>query len=1544
MVRQRDRMYSEWLVLPVTEDAKERSTSVLQKFPCAAGRNVVAAVLHSLASNLGIGIAKCEPSTLVSDIEVNWCMEVICFGLRLPLAEHEAIRDCVHVYCEWMQALTQPKPCVPKPVQDDANQYFRRMLRHLYNLFEPREDSHTDMISRQAVLCHQVLRRLQTVAQESTKIEKETWDEILRFLLAVNDVLLAPPSRKDDMGSHMCERILTALFEVWLLACSRCFPSPNLWKTFRELCCTWRHRGALVEQWNRINLILTAAMLRLMYGHHYPELKLEDEALTIAGELNPEQLAQAWYRFLHVLGNPVDLCRPEVVSQTPGFYSLLEASDSIVDPFQNPCLAALPHIFHRAMAGIATLVDATLGISPLAADEDHQKSLSLHSSFSSTASGSATTTAGSTGTTTTPPHQRRGATRITAISNLKGMSKPGVFSNIRSSTSSAVAPAATTGMSLAAAPLVPPPTPPATAVSQQLRSTPAPMRPRCNSVLHLYGAWLFEAALAGSELDTQGSTVLIQADGTESSLHSRSSSVLEPGGSSGSARTTTSATGGSTSLPGMPEPIEIPSCLSTESFEAGQAEAVGTLCRLFCSKRTGEEILPVYFSRFYLALQHSLSNIEQRSQVVASVLLNSCDLFRQDMEGVNILLPLFLQALESVFSADKDSKISGYQGSNSEVKRGAPNVAQTELRWASTHLLLSMLPLPLHYGNLNVKDFGSGQPITFQSLRARLMNLLIGALQNEPDSTNTQMLLAGLLFCVQDATAYEEANQVTQPGPPSGSQDNSSMTYSNLLCSDDDSLREKSHSASSDSDGESWPSLEDCDSANALFVRSIYLVCHRLISSWKNDLHVSLAALEVLSGLARIRQPVQDSLECPRAVKWICDFIVYQCQRPPQLHSRDLHSTIVAAFQCLTAWLMAHPILLQDKESMHHVLEVVELGISGSKSQPKVSDVPQLKAEKELKPSSLRVRDAAEALLSCMMDHAGYFPKLAGPETLSSLLDEEALLKFGNADATTSSLPEAVGRHFRYFVAQNSAVIAVLEQNLGNDQGALPTVTLLVRVPFGRHAWTMQLRQLPRHKSGSRSAAVNPGRPMPCYEPAVRTNPPPSFFPESIADIPTCEIDKSIPDPTSQMLSRDEAQMLGFLDQQAKVEKSICRRWEEAMQEQDFPDPATDCNAPSVCQEFQTARLFLSHLGFLWDDVGKVVTGNGQPLMALNQNQPGFYSALDSLDRISSRTNDTVFVFYVKEGQVTPLEILGNVTSSRNVHPQFLEFLRSLGWPVDVGMHTGWTGNVATSWRVTSGDFNIADLPADHGGSLYSGHHQVLYWSDVMSELVFVVPSPKSLPRDVASGEVTLRPKAADSFPERTTTTMLGPPTYDSMASGSEGVLEKAQRAMSLNIDATETVTRPARSRPARLPNVTLAELKVLVVWLESFEDHVCFPLSELLPATNTGQETPAGRGDVFVIFVHALQSGLFRIKVQSRGTKSIQALPLVDGMVVSRRVLGVLIRQTALNICRRRRLEAEMCPPPHVRRRMKIQEIGTKFQKPQGQPELYEQLFKSTH
>lgn len=78
----------------------------------------------------------------------------------------------------------------------------------------------------------------------------------------------------DDIGDHLCERVLSVLLEMWLLCCARCFPSPSLWKTFRVMCINWRHHEALVLQWHRVNHVLTCRLLRFMYGPDYPELQL----------------------------------------------------------------------------------------------------------------------------------------------------------------------------------------------------------------------------------------------------------------------------------------------------------------------------------------------------------------------------------------------------------------------------------------------------------------------------------------------------------------------------------------------------------------------------------------------------------------------------------------------------------------------------------------------------------------------------------------------------------------------------------------------------------------------------------------------------------------------------------------------------------------------------------------------------------------------------------------------------------------------------------------------------------------------------------------------------------------------------------------------------------------------------------------------------------------------------------------------------------------------------------------------------------------------
>lgn len=63
----------------------------------------------------------------------------------------------------------------------------------------------------------------------------------------------------------------------------------------------------------------------------------------------------------------------------------------------------------------------------------------------------------------------------------------------------------------------------------------------------------------------------------------------------------------------------------------------------------------------------------------------------------------------------------------------------------------------------------------------------------------------------------------------------------------------------------------------------------------------------------------------------------------------------------------------QDKDCLATVLEVVELGISGSKSVGKPGEPVKMKDEKELKPASMRVRDAADVLLKTILEQVNFF-------------------------------------------------------------------------------------------------------------------------------------------------------------------------------------------------------------------------------------------------------------------------------------------------------------------------------------------------------------------------------------------------------------------------------------------------------------------------------------------------------------------------------------------------------------------------------------------
>lgn len=147
----------------------------------------------------------------------------------------------------------------------------------------------------------------------------------------------------------------------------------------------------------------------------------------------------------------------------------------------------------------------------------------------------------------------------------------------------------------------------------------------------------------------------------------------------------------------LSESAELPPSLQIDKYESGRAEAIGALCRIFCAKKTGEEILPVYLARFYVAIQQGLKIPDSREceETLASILYNSSDLFRLDLDGIQVLLPSFITALELVL-AEKELKMK----SNIVINK-------SELRRASIQILLTLLALPLYFQTLPIRDLSN---------------------------------------------------------------------------------------------------------------------------------------------------------------------------------------------------------------------------------------------------------------------------------------------------------------------------------------------------------------------------------------------------------------------------------------------------------------------------------------------------------------------------------------------------------------------------------------------------------------------------------------------------------------------------------------------------------------------------------------------------------------------------------------------------------------------------------------------------------------------
>ena len=446
------KMFADWISLRPSIEEGFGVKSVLRNYPPNVGKDVASNIVHSLHYSD-------KSKALQTKEQLDWTMEVICYGLTMPMTEIELIRNCANLYIDWMNAIiNSSKTSIPKPILDDKELYFKKILKHMANLFLPRESSSSP---EQAKLCSQVVFHIRSLVSSEKLLQEDIWEDLLVFFLGVAGHLLSPPPFPNGLAEHLCDQLINTLFFVWLLAAHNKFPPPPLWLTLQDFCLSWRHHKTLITQWNKLMCSLTHKVLQILYGHNcLPDDALKEEyRFTVPEGLAPEMVVQCWFRFLHILGTPVALSLPGKITETQ--YFMQYALEQGIAPCDHASIKNLPESFLKAMKGVSVLIDMFLDVRYIKqgmVTDTHDSKLEHFDKHS----------------TSPQDDTLPSSPSLDMLSSI--LTIPGPMS-----------PKAVDGNSFS--------------YGQAMKKTSSLFAgPTVNSILHIFGAWLFDAALSGVEL------------------------------------------------------------------------------------------------------------------------------------------------------------------------------------------------------------------------------------------------------------------------------------------------------------------------------------------------------------------------------------------------------------------------------------------------------------------------------------------------------------------------------------------------------------------------------------------------------------------------------------------------------------------------------------------------------------------------------------------------------------------------------------------------------------------------------------------------------------------------------------------------------------------------------------------------------------------------------------------------------------------------------------------------------------------------------------
>ncbi|CAJ0960121.1 unnamed protein product, partial [Mesorhabditis belari] len=1434
------------------------------------------------------------------------------------------------------------------------------------------------------------------------------------MLNSADILLAEPPIPDDISCRMSCRMVDTLLELWLRAVSLEQIPSSSYWRTLHVLFLKWRHHVPVIESWARKLLSLTVLVCQSMYGSKSCTINIGDESVTSListstddDEDGPSLLFKSWMDILSLLGPPSAILQHEPAinnnktnidsrdlptnpSHLPlSFFIATTAIQRMIDLFYGDNKVSIEfketEILQRkwdqannermmnqngeqrgnqSRAPTGTTMSGQFG-GGFDGEKEKDTTTTLtnenRASFSSSISGkTGSVTANEKEKIKEDKEKKKGKNDSKPRGGAPSVST--TINGSRSIQSTQQSSQAMMGMAQKAPD--PPmkssqPTQRPTAsqfVAHALKTNPGyqpfvgERGPKSEKLLMLTMNWLMEAAMAHPEWETKGSTGGDIADDVISSLslcsidfddspaamqtQQQSSTTINPlhhstGGndqptnhyfqqrsdSYAGSTASSSGHGGYSSNP-MSVSDSFGGIESTNGISAGRATAVGTLARIICSKRTTETIPPQQLSQFFAMIYETL--VEKDRLILCSLFYYGHTIFRLNLSGIEALLPHWLFALDVVLI--ESSKL-----------RLHPSFPEAEMRHHCLRSLATVISWPTVFGMTKIPQIGGNvtqlksSASTYLHLRPRLYKTLIFSLRNETDPGNLQLTLAMCSVLVVESATFD-------------------------LGLNEEQMREMMRIATSINQGQPEKGL--CSS----FVRGlISAICDRLSrQEWAGDFSVCLAAIDVLHTISSLHSAVlfsnRDMSAGSLIVSSLCRFIETQLMKPPPMHSKDLHSSVVSAYSCIVSWLTAAPMLAECESVLHTVAEAVQLGVTGARTH----EIPV----NEKKAASKRVLEAAEYLLFSLFCVVGRVQRPIGDERRllyhcgPSMIDTPRFMHFLINGDTLLSIHEAT--HIPSFCSGSSCIVYVRRSpmhaasigiaqlrpftELGttenekapkevlNGQKSCPSSSQQSSTPLSPSS--LPTPPSPSSSSSSPSSFVSP-RPPPPNPPTLGEQfvIPPEFYKIS------CKLDSSI----CELQSTPEVESIINRLSDTRITRHDERNiWAALKEEQRRAEP------PKTVQVCNSIRVFLYDMGL----IDKDVFGSEFIYLDSGQNVDFYRDLHEMVDSCPNRSLQTAFIFYVKVGQRSAVDILENALNIQNTSGDFCHLLSELGEGVEVEKHEGWTGHTSTAYSSDRKPYEERE-PVDH--YILDGVTHILWWSNSSTEIAFVTPSERSVSlfKQEMPPPQSARRSSVKSYSGRTSSDDVMHARGDVHHQNGQGIRSKSNVSNMSNDGGNLSINQPSLQpysggNGSNLGTNALprrnTDLRVLIGWLERYEDLLYFPIEDLLPSCDTGNDrfnatqlspnTQGGNSRIpyQVIFLYPIEPGLIQVAIRGTSTRFGDPGPLVDGLIVSSQCLPSLLRLTLLNLTNRNVAEVENYQLTHIKRRMAISDFGKKY------------------